>query len=105
MNEHYEMVTSLQRMFSPNTIGDIRRLRLEFLIYRLKRLLLMSESCSNTEMALICPLEELEGMKSLFLQMTTHPESLDALEDGFKRIISRFESMDATMQCNSSLSC
>ncbi len=105
MNEHYEMVSSLQRLFSPNTIGDIRRLKLEFLIYRLKRLLLMKESCSEAEMAMVCPLEELEGMKTLFLQMKSHPDSLDELEDGFKRIIARIESMDTQTQYHSRLSC
>ena len=105
MNEHYEMVSSLQRLFSPNTIGDIRRLKLEFLIYRLKRLLLMKESCSSTEMALLCPLEELEGMKNLFLQMKNDPESLDELEDGFKKIIARLETMDPPITYNSGLSC
>ncbi len=105
MNEHYEMVSSLQRLFSPNTIGDIRRLKLEFLIYRLKRLLLMKESCSDEEMSAACPLEELEGMKTLLLQMKTRPDSLDELENGFKRIIARLESMDGTSQYQSRMSC
>ncbi len=105
MNEHYEMVSSLQRLFSPNTIGDIRRLKLEFLIYRLKRLLLMKESCSDAEMSLACPLEELEGMKVLFLQMRSQPDTLDELEEGFKRIIARLEMMDAPAHYQSRMSC
>ncbi len=105
MNKQYEMVTTLQRLFHPNTIGDVRRLKLEFLIYRLKRLLLMKESVSADEMATLCPLEELEEMKELFGQMKSDPESLDELEEGFKRIIARLESTDLPAHFGSRLTC
>lgn len=105
MNKQYEMISTLQRMFNPNTIGDVRRLKLEFLIYRLKRLLLMRETYSFEEMEMICPMHELEELKTLFVQMKTIPDSLEQLENGFKRIIARMESLDLPTGCNSRVNC
>lgn len=94
MNKQYEMVTSLQHMFHPNTIGDVRRLKLEFLIYRLKRLLLAREQYSYEEMEMICPMHELEEMETLFARMDALPETLEQLENGFRKIIGRMDSLD-----------
>lgn len=105
MNKQYEMITTLQRMFHPNTIGDVRRLKLEFLIYRLKRLLLARERFSYEEMEMICPMHELEELKTLFTRMDTVPETVDQLENGFRKIIARMESLDLPSGCNSGVNC
>jgi hypothetical protein len=105
MNKQYEMITTLQRMFHPNTIGDVRRLKLEFLIYRLKRLLLARERFSYEEMEMICPMHELEELKTLFTRMDTVPETVDQLENGFRKIIARMESLDLPNGCNSGVNC
>lgn len=105
MNKQYEMVTSLQRMFHPNTIGDVRRLKLEFLIFRLKRLLLARERFGNAEMDRVCPMRDLEELKELFTRMNSVPETLEELESGFRKIISRMESPGLLDGCNSGINC
>ena len=103
MNKQYEMVTTLQRMFHPNTIGDVRRLKLEFLIFRMKRLLLARERFGLAELERVCPMHELEELKELFNRMNALPDTLEELESGFRRIIGRMEAPGLLDGCNSGI--
>ena len=100
MNEQYEMVSAMQTYFGPLGVGDIRRLKLEFLLFRLKRLLLKMESCPPAEMAMLCPLKELELLTEKFGRLATDPDSIEQLEDGLKLIVHRLETIDDSMQLN-----
>jgi hypothetical protein len=94
MSTQYEILTHMLLLLKSAELGFTRLSRTEYLIYRIKILLLKHERHSTAELNRICPVATLEHLNRLIAGVTAHDSSrgmVQQLEAELEQVIRRFE--------------
>jgi hypothetical protein len=96
MNAQYELLTKILKLLKTTELRLSRMVRVEYLIYRIKILLLRHERSSAAELNRLCPIADLEGLHRLVAESTGFDASQTLqlqlqLEESLEQIALRFE--------------
>jgi hypothetical protein len=94
MNAQYELLTKMLKLLKTSDLRFTRMSRVEYLIYRIKILLLRHERCSAAELHRLCPIAALEDLHRLIVESANHDSALtlvQQLEAGLEQVALRFE--------------
>lgn len=97
MNKQYRFLGHLLELLRKAQFEDLVSLKLGALIYRLKYLLLKMESCNDVDMQLLCPMDELEVLRTLLAEAADAEETTlvqHEVEEWLRRIETRLEKAD-----------
>jgi hypothetical protein len=94
MSAQYEILTQMLLLLKTAELSFTRLSRSEYLIYRIKILLLKRERSSDAELNRLCPVVTLERLHQLLSETAAHGSTrpaVERLEEELERLILHFE--------------
>jgi len=95
MTAQYDLLTKMLKLLKTTDLRFTRMARVEYLIYRIKILLLRHERSSTIELNQLCPIATLESLLRLITESADHEDSalalVQQLETALEQIALRFE--------------
>lgn len=94
MPKQYDIISQILRMIKEACFSRDAELRFEFLLYRLKLLILKQDRFGMPDISLVCPVEDLEQLRALIEKAQTRQDAeatRQVIEDRLAELVRRMD--------------